>query len=226
MGKLICGKNSLLDAIKGQLPIRKIYISNSLGIKVDSSIEVIIKSKKELDMMTNLNHQGYIAEIADIHYYSFDELMNDKPARVIILDHIQDPHNFGAIIRTANVFGIKHIIIPKDRAVSVTDTVLKIASGGIVSMKIIKVSSISSIVTKLKKGGFWIYGTAIENGLNIDQISFNYPLALIFGNEGSGVSKPLLKMSDQNIFIKMSGTVQSLNVSVAAGVIIFKTRNE
>ena len=222
MGQLICGKNSVRDALAGQLPITKIFTAKELGFDVDSEIEVIITPKKDMDRMTKLNHQGLIAELAHMNYYSVDELLEDKPSKVLILDHIQDPHNFGAIIRTANAAGVKHIIIPKDRAALVTDVVMKISSGGIVGMKIIKVGSLSSTVTKLKEGGFWIYATAIENGSDINQVTFNFPMALIVGNEGKGVSKPLLKMSDQNVFIKMNGTVQSLNVSVATGVALFK----
>ena len=222
MGKLICGKNSVRDVLAGQMSITKIYTANELGFDVDSEIEVIITDKKDLNRMTTLNHQGLIAELAHMNYYSVEELLEDKPSKVLVLDHIQDPHNFGAIIRTANAAGVKHIIIPKDRAALVTDVVMKISSGGIVGMKIIKVGSLNSTIKKLKEGGFWIYATAIENGSDITDVTFNFPMALIVGNEGKGVSRPLLKMSDQNVFIKMNGTVQSLNVSVATGVALFK----
>lgn len=222
MRKLICGKNSVRDAVESGLPILSIHSVFKPDFEMKENIPVFLKTRKELDKMTELNHQGIIAEIESMNYYSVDELLNDNPSKVLILDHIQDPHNFGAIIRTANAAGVKHIIIPKDRAAQLTDTVMKISSGGFVGMKVIKVSSLSSTITKLKERGFWVYTTAIENGSDINKVSFNFPMVLIVGNEGKGVSKPLLKMSDQNVYIKMDGTVQSMNVSVATGVALFK----
>lgn len=223
MSKYICGKNSVLEAIENGLPIKKIYISPNVKLtgKYDFKIEII--SFGELDRMAKANHQGFVAELKEFNYYNIDEIIKDKPEKVLILDHIQDPHNFGAIIRTANASGVKHIIIPKDRAVKVTPTVLKVASGGQVGIKIIRVDSLYPSLIKLKDNGFWIYSTALdENATDANDTSFNYPMALIVGNEQKGVNKTLLKISDQKIYIKMKGTVQSLNVSVAAGIMLFK----
>lgn len=222
MRKLICGKNSVRDAVESGLSVIKIFTVYKPEFEINNDVEIVFKTKKELNQMTELNHQGIIAEIEHMNYYSIDELINDNPSKVLVLDHIQDPHNFGAIIRTANAAGVQYIIIPKDRAAQVTDTVMKISSGGFVGMKIVKVPSLSSTITKLKERGFWVYTTAIENGTDINKVPFNFPMVLIVGNEGKGVSKPLLKMSDQNVYIKMDGTVQSLNVSVATGVALFK----
>ncbi len=226
MGKLICGRNSVMDALDGNMPIRKLFTISKLNFEVDKSIKVFHITKKEMDDMTDINHQGIIAELVEISYFSTDDILKDQPERILILDHIQDPHNFGAIIRSANAFGIKHIVFPKERAVDITETVMKVSSGGFVGIKFVKVGSLNSAITKLKKGGFWIYATAIENGSDINDVSFNFPMALIVGNEAKGISRPILKMSDQNVFIKMNGSVQSLNVSVATGIALSKTMNE
>lgn len=222
MGQFIYGKHSVLDALKSDLKIKNLYLLKSPNFQINKNINVYIKTKNELDKMIKTNHQGFIAEISEVNYFSLQEILKDKPKIVLILDHIQDPHNLGAIIRTANAAGLKHIILPKERSVKVTPTVLKVAAGGISGLKIIRVGSLTDSLIKLKKGGYWIYATSLENGTDINKVSFNDPAVLVVGNEGKGVSKSILKHSDQNIYIKMKGTIQSLNVSVATGIALFK----
>ena len=222
MGKLIYGRNSVLDALKNKLPITKLYLMKTPDFSFEKDIKVTVTNKKEMDKILRENHQGYIAELKEFNYYTLDEIFKDKPENVLVLDHIQDPHNFGAILRSANAAGVKHIIIPKDRAVSVTPTVLKVSSGGFVGIKIIKVGSLVDAIQKLKKKDFWVYASALEKATDVDLISFNKPTVLIVGNEHKGVSRSLLKVSDQNVFINMKGNVQSLNVSVATGILLFK----
>ncbi|MGL5732619.1 MAG: 23S rRNA (guanosine(2251)-2'-O)-methyltransferase RlmB, partial [Metamycoplasmataceae bacterium] len=187
---------------------------------------VKIISKEEMNEMTDLNHQGYIAILNEFKYYNLEVIFKDKPKIILILDHLEDPQNFGSILRSANASGIRHIIIPNIRSVDVNETVFKVSSGGIVGMKIIKVNSLQATVTKLKKEMFWIYATSLEQGASdYSTINYNFPLALIVGNEGKGISRSLLKEADQNIFIKMEGTVQSLNVAVATGIFLFYLKN-
>lgn len=223
MREYICGKNSVLDAIKSGVPIEKVYlVSKQTKEMIKGPFKVEIISKGEMDRMTKLNHQGFLASLKEFNYWNISEIAKDKPEKVLILDRVQDPHNFGAILRSANASGIKHIIIPKDRAVKVTPTVLKVASGGQVDIKIIRVDSLFSEVKKLKELGFWIYSTTLDDeSISYKQASINYPMALVVGNEGSGVSKNILKISDQKLHIDMQGTVQSLNVSVATGILLF-----
>ncbi len=222
MGKLICGKNSVLDAIKNNIPVKVLYVVKKPVLHIKGDFEVKILNKAQMDKMANSNHQGYIAELKEFNYYSLNELITDQPQKILVLDRIQDPHNFGAILRSANAFGIEHVIIAKERQVDVTPAVMKVSSGGCVGIKIIRVDSMTSTIQKLKKEQFWIYATAIEGGVPLSKASFNAPMAIVLGNEGKGVSKPILKLSDQNVFIPMKGTVQSLNVSVAAGIILSK----
>jgi len=220
MAIYLSGKHSVEDAIKSGLKIEKIYISSKVHFNIPSEIKVIALSKEDLDKMTRANHQGIIAEIKDVDYFDKSIILKDKPEKVLILDHIQDVHNFGAIIRSANAFGFKHIVIPKDRATKVTGAVMKVASGGLVNTKIIRVSSLNVFVSFLKENNYWIYASALENAKNAEEVTFNKPIALIVGNEQKGVSRPLLKLADEKVYIKMEGTVQSLNVSVASAILM------
>jgi 23S rRNA (guanosine2251-2'-O)-methyltransferase len=155
MSKYICGKNSVKEALKNKVPIKKIYFSNKLNINLDSNIELKKISKHQLDKIASkTNHQGIIAEIEKFNYFNIKDIFEDKPQKILILDHIQDPYNFGAIIRTSNALGIKHIIIPKKRSIKVTPIVLKVSSGGQIGIKIIRVDSLNSIVDKLKNNNF------------------------------------------------------------------------
>lgn len=222
---LVCGKNSVLDAINNGWPIKKVWLQNNKNeeLLVEKNIKYQVVDKQTLDLLTSENHQGFIAELNEFNYSNYDELIKDKPNLILILDHIQDPHNFGAIIRTANAAGVKHVIIPKDRSVEVNSTALKTSSGGFINMKIFRVNSIQSTIEKLKNDGFWIYVSALEqNSLSYNDIEYNIPTALVVGNEGSGSSKTTIKQADQLIHINQYGTVQSLNVSVATGILLFE----
>lgn len=223
---LICGRNSVLEAIENNVPIKVIYTTGKIDFKVDSSIDVRKITKNELDKLSGFaNHQGIAAEMKEINYFDMSVLEKDKPTKVLVLDHIQDPHNLGAILRSANASGVKHLIIPRDRAAKVTPTVLKVASGGLVGTKIIRVNSLLEAVKWLKDKQYWIYASALEEKSRpIDKVIFNENMAIIVGNEKTGVSSTLLKLADEKFFIPMRGTVQSLNVSVATGIILFSIK--
>lgn len=219
MRELLCGKNTIMDAIENKMPIKVIYTTRPNELKTNVNVRVV--DRQFLDKLTRENHQGFVAELNEFNYYDLNVIFQDKPDKVLILDHIQDPRNLGAIMRSANAFGVKHIIIPKDRAAEVTASALKTSSGGYVGLKIIKVNSLIDVVTKMKDNSFWIYATALEGATDIKKTTFNYPMAIIMGNEEKGVSNTLLKHSDAKVFIGMDGTVQSLNVSVATGIVLF-----
>lgn len=221
--KFICGKNSVQDAIKNKVSISKILSSKKLDFDVNN-IKVEIVNKFELDRITNLNHQGIIAILKnDFQYYSLDELLRHKPKIILVLDHIEDPHNLGAILRSANAAGINSIILPTKRSAEVNDIVLKISSGGFVGMKIVKAPSLQSTISKLKKANYWIYSSVLsKDSKNYSTINYNFPLVLIVGNESKGISKTLIKESDELVYIPIKGTVQSLNVSVATGILLFE----
>ncbi|WP_338822653.1 23S rRNA (guanosine(2251)-2'-O)-methyltransferase RlmB [Mycoplasmopsis felifaucium] len=222
----LCGRNSVIDAIKSNLQIKEIYTiskSHADKLKEFSNYKIVVKDAKFFDDFSNENHQGYIAVLKNFPIYDLDTIKRDCPQNILILDHIQDPHNLGAIIRTTNAAGIKHLIIPVDRAADITPTTLKISSGGFVGLKIIKVKSIVATIEKLKKWGFWIYASTLaSNSVPYNKIEYNKPTCLIVGNEETGISKSVENAADQLIYIEQKGSVQSLNASVATGILLFE----
>ena len=171
-----------------------------------------------LNKLTKENHQGVVIDIYDYNYYSLEDLEGEF---VVILDHLEDPHNFGAIIRTCVAANIKSIIIPKDRSVKVTDVVIKTSVGTINYIKIIMVSNIADTIDKIKNMGYFIYAADME-GNDYRKINYNGKKALVIGNEGKGVSKIVKETSDFLIRIPMNSKAESLNASVAAGILIYK----
>ena len=229
MKKIVFGKNSVLEAIEYEFPIEEIYLQKGLVNNNLKFKKVVYLDRNSLDKLTeNGNHQGYAAKLKDFQYHDLGSIFKDGSDKVLILDHIQDPQNFGAIIRSANVFGFKHIIIPKDRACDVTPSVLKTSSGGFKNVKVIKVNSLFDAIEELKNKGFWIYASALnQQAKKLNDAKFNEKIAIIVGNEGSGVSKTSLKHSDEIIYIEQDKeSVQSLNVSVATGILLYTVFNK
>ncbi|ADE19872.1 23S rRNA (guanosine(2251)-2'-O)-methyltransferase RlmB [Mycoplasma crocodyli] len=222
---IMCGKNSVLDALQNNWPIQKVLLlhenNKHLFKNVNFPVEVVRRDK--FDELTNENHQGFIALIKEINYDNLNSLINDNPKLVLVLDHIQDPHNLGAVIRSANAAGVKHIILPRDRSAEINSTVIKVSSGGFIGIKFIRVNSISATITWLKNNGFWVFSSALDkNSKKHNQINYPYKSVLVVGNEGSGVSKSTLNVCDETIYIEQFGSVQSLNVSVATGILLFE----
>lgn len=220
---LAYGKNVLL--MTNPKEIKKVYLSsskNDIEIKQflkNNKIHYVLTTNDLLNKMCKGNHQGVVFEREEYTYYSLEDIDNEE--FILILDHLEDPHNFGAIIRTAEAAGIKSIIIPKDRSVSINDTVIKTSVGTTNNVKIIKVTNLVETIKKLQKSNYFIYGTDME-GSDLRKMSFSDKKALIIGNEGKGISNLVAKNCDEIIKIPMIGQVNSLNASVAAGIIIFK----
>ncbi|ATP59997.1 23S rRNA (guanosine(2251)-2'-O)-methyltransferase RlmB [Mesomycoplasma dispar] len=227
MVKYICGKNSLTDAIKNGFVFKEIYLLKPTNDQIFLNQKVKVVSRDFLDKLVSINHQGFVGVVENFKFFEIEVLKKDKPEIILILDHIYDQNNLGNIIRTANCFGIKHIILPKKRAAKLNETTVKVSSGGFVGIKFILVNSIVAAINKLKEFGFWVYATDLnEKSRKIQEIQFNYPCAIIFGNESTGIKKSTSHSSDQTFFIPTEGTVDSLNVTVAAGIILFFLRNK
>lgn len=225
---LVYGKNVALEYLSTKSSqINKLYISdkfndeNIIGLIQKHNIEPIILSKFKLDEIANGNHQGIIVGVPDFKYAEIDDITKKENALVLILDHLEDPHNLGAIIRTAEAAGVDGIIIPKDRSADVNSTVIKVSTGTINNVKIAKVTNLVRTINELKKDGFWITGTDM-NGTNYDEIDYNGKVAIVIGNEGSGMTRLVKEACDFIASIPMKGKVNSLNASVAAGIIIFE----
>ena len=203
--------------------IRKVYLSKSFNDKkiMDviklNKIKYVLCDNKVMDNMIK-NNQGIIVEINDYEYSDISIIDDDF---VIILDHIEDPHNFGAIIRTAESMGVKNIIIPKDRSVVVNETVMKTSAGALNYVNIIQVTNLVNAINYLKEKGFFIYG-AEADGVNYKKVDYNDKKCLVMGSEGKGISNVVRKNCDEIVSLPMKGHVNSLNVSVATAIFIYE----
>ena len=234
---LIIGRNAVMEVVKSDRTIEAIYISNT---HMEGSIKAIINiardkglvlkevDRKKLDLMTGgTNHQGVIAQVTPYKYCEIADILNLAKKRgqdpfVVILDEIEDPHNLGSIIRTAELCGVHGIIIPKRRNVGITSTVYKCSVGAIEHMKIAKVTNINAAIDELKKAGLWIYGADIAGDEYSYEVNFNGPCAMVIGSEGRGISKLTLKKCDKLVKIPMVGKINSLNASVAGGIMMYE----
>ncbi len=218
---LIYGKNVCKEAIKNKQKIKNIYVTKNFNEDFIKNLHVHYLEKYEMDKKVDGLHQGIIMEVDDFKYDKIDSLFNSDNNLVVILDHLEDPHNFGAIIRTCEAAGVKAIIIPKDRSVSVNATVVKVSTGAISDISIIQVTNLSQTIELLKKHGYWIVGTDMT-GESYDKIDYKGNTVIIIGNEGKGMGTNIKNNCDFIATIPMNGKTNSLNASVAAGIIIFE----
>lgn len=232
----IYGKHPIMHLLESKGQVNKLFIQKGLSGKAVSDILVMVKQlgivfqevpKAKLDDLTQgANHQGLVATIPPYEYASLDDafqLADEKgqPPFLLILDGIEDPHNLGSIIRTADAAGVHGIIIPKRRAVGLTGIVAKTSAGAIEHLPVIRVTNLSQTISLLKERGVWVFATAME-GEDMRQWNSQGSIALVIGNEGQGVSHNILKLADGTVTIPMSGNVQSLNASVAAAVLVYE----
>lgn len=199
--------------------IKKVYCSRKEFIDYlkENKIKYEMKDNNFLNKLVKGNHQGIVIDVFEYEYYSITDIAGDF---VLILDHLEDPHNFGAIIRTCVAAGIKEIIIPKDRSVKVTDTVVKVSAGTIENIKIVMVNNLVDAIKKLQNNGYYVYASDM-NGMNYKNIEYNDKKVLIIGNEGKGVSRLVKENSDLVVTIPISKNAESLNASVAAAILIY-----
>lgn len=213
----VYGMNVLKELDKKK--IKKVFTSRKEVCKYcsENKIKYELVDNHLLNKMCEYNHQGVVIDAFDYDYYTLKDLEGDL---VLILDHLEDPHNFGAIIRTCASVGIESIIIPKDRSVGVTDVVVKTSVGTINYVKIIMVNNLVATIKTLQKDGFFVYAASME-GTDFRKIDYSDKVALVIGNEGSGVSRLVKESSDCLISIPMNKNVESLNASVAASILIY-----
>ncbi len=231
------GRNSVLELLETGKDINKIFIARGekhgsinkiMRIAKEQKVIVVEKDRNKLNEMANTqNHQGVIAIVPPFEYCEVQDILEEAKEReedpfVLILDGIEDPHNLGAIIRTAETAGVHGVIIPKRRAAGVNSTVNKVSSGAVEHMKIARVNNIPDSINELKQAGLWICGTDI----NTDKYYYNQdltgPLGIVIGNEGKGMSDKVKKNCDFLVKIPMKGKVTSLNASVSTGIIVYE----
>lgn len=223
---LVYGRNSCEEILKNNKNIKKVYLErnfreNSLISLIEKlEIKPSFMTKFELDELAEGNHQGIIIDVGDYKYCDIDEIIKDN-GFIVILDHLEDTHNFGAIIRTCEAAGVDGIIIPKDRSVSVNSTVMKTSSGAAVNMKICMVTNLIQTIKYLKDQGYWITASDMD-GVKYTDVDYTDKTCLIIGNEGKGVSDLVRKSSDYVVKIPMTGKINSLNASVALGIFVYE----
>jgi len=231
------GRNSVLELLESEKDINKIFIAKGerhgsinkiIAIAKEKGIIIVEKDKRQMDEMAqNQNYQGVIAIVPPFEYCEIEDIIdyakekNEDPF-VLILDGIEDPHNLGSIIRTAETAGVHGVIIPKRRAATVNSTVNKTSAGAVEHMHIARVTNISDAIQKLKDEGLWICGTDINTEKYYYDQDLTGPLGIVIGNEGNGMSEKVRKNCDFLVKIPMKGKVTSLNASVSTGIVIYE----
>lgn len=233
----IFGRNPILEALKSERStINKILIAKDgqkgfsqeiLKLAKERKIPFQIVEKSHLDkMLPQKNHQGVVALVAAAEYVDWQDILarakeKEEDPFIIMLDEIEDPHNLGAILRTADGAGAHGVIIPKRRAVPLTEGVAKASAGAVEHVPVARVSNLAQTMESLKKEGCWIVGTSLK-GTSIYQQDLKGPLVIVIGNEGKGLGRLIEEKCDFLVNIPMQGKIQSLNASVAAGVIMYE----
>lgn len=230
--ELIIGKNAVNEALRAKRQIDTVYVDRDNNSEIIKSL--IFKAKKsgaliktvdskKLDFMcAQGNHQGIVAKASSYEYFSVDDILNSSKNEnkfIVICDGISDPHNLGAIIRSAECMGADGVIIPERRSASVNFTVSKASAGAVEYIKIARVTNLLNTVSKLKKEGLWIYG-ADMHGENLNKTDMTGNIAVVIGSEGKGISQKMKENCDFLISIPLYGKIDSLNASVAAGIIL------
>lgn len=234
---LIEGRNAVIEVLRSERTVEQILVANgdvsgsiNLIMALAKEKKVVIKQvdRKKLDQLSQTGaHQGVIAQITPYKYCDVDDIISyaegkgEKPF-IVILDEIEDPHNFGSIIRTAETCGVHGIIIPKRRNVGLTPAVYKASAGAIEHMKIAKITNINNTIDRLKEHGIWVYGADMDGESYCYDVDFRGAVALIIGSEGKGILKLTKNKCDVLVKIPMVGKISSLNASVAGGILMYE----
>ena len=240
MSEQIEGRNAVMEAFRAGRPVDKLYVLDGcqdgpvrsitrIARKNDTIINYV--SKDRLDQLSETGtHQGVIAQVAAYEYASVEDILKKaeekgEPPFIILLDNIEDPHNLGAIIRTANLAGAHGVVIPKRRAVGLTATVARTSAGALNYTPVAIVTNLGKTIDELKEKGMW-FVCADMNGTNMYQLDLKGPMGLVIGNEGEGISPLVKKKCDFVASIPMKGDIDSLNASVAAGILAFEIAHQ
>ena len=225
----VYGKNVAKDLLTGNNNIKEAFLQDNFNDKdiIDllkiKNIPVKIRTKRQIDDLCSGLNQGIILSIPDYQYNNLDSITNSNTDDVVvILDHLEDPHNLGAIIRTCEAAGIRSIILSKNRQVQVNATVMKTSAGTLQNINLVSVTSIANCIDFLKDNGYWIVGTSLTDSVDYRTVDYSGKIAIVIGNEGSGISSLVAKKCDFLVKIPMYGTTNSLNASVAAGIMIYE----
>lgn len=228
---LVFGKNVALEYLNNNKKIICAYVQNNfdeyeiLNKIKNKNINLKVLNKFDMDKKVSGLHQGIILEVENYKYADIDDIIKKENGLIVMLDHIEDPHNFGAIIRSCEAAGVDGIIIPTDRSVEVNSTVIKTSVGTTEKIKIARVVNLNNTIKLLKDNGYWIYGTDMQ-GTDYRELDYRGNTCIICGNEGNGISKLVKENCDFIASIPMRGEVNSLNASVATAIVVFEAIRE
>lgn len=235
--EMIAGKHPVLEALRSGREINKIWIADGaqkalitpiMAEAKKNGIIVQFVDKRKLDsMVEGVQHQGVVAQAAAFAYAEIEDLLERARSRgetpfILLLDEIEDPHNLGSILRTAECTGVHGVIIPKRRAVGLTATVLKTSAGAAEHVPVARVTNLAQTIDRLKEEGIWIAGTDVSAPQDVYKTKFDLPLAIVIGNEGKGIGRLIKEKCDFLVKLPMLGQLNSLNASVAAGVLMYE----
>ena len=231
------GRNALTEALRAGRTIDKVFIADGdtdrglqrLAAEAKEAGAVIVPvDRRKLDQMSfTRSHQGVIALVAAHDYYTIDDILEEAAERgenalIVICDELSDPHNLGAIMRSAECAGAHGVVIPKRRSVGLTATVAKASAGAVEYMKVARVTNINNTINELKEKGVWVFGTAAEGSVPMYKADLTGPAAIVIGNEGDGMSPLVRKNCDMLVHIPMKGQISSLNASAAASILLYE----
>ena len=230
---IIFGKNTVREAIVKKRPIKAIYTSidkwlfdlEKNGVELPK-VKIVKMSNPEMDKMFKGNHQGIVVEIEEYSYESLNNVVKKNKDKehvsLIMLDGLEDPHNLGAILRTADATGMNGVIIPKNRSVSLNATVAKVSTGAIEHVDVCQVTNLVQTLKELKKAGYWVIGLEMEGSVDYKVQDYKGKIVVVIGSEGKGISRLVKEECDYMINIPMIGHVTSLNASVSASIIFYE----
>lgn len=234
--EIIVGKNPVMEALKSGRSIHKVVISDQLNKSVEKELQQAVKKantilqkapRQKLNQLSKEKHQGVIAFVIAYDYVSVSDILMRAKEReetpfLLILDEIEDPHNLGAILRTADATGVHGVIIPKRRAVGLTETVAKASAGAIEHIPVARVTNIADTIDQLKQDNIWVVGTDEKGTKDYRTLDGATPIALVIGNEGKGISRLVKEKCDWSVHLPMSGKIPSLNASVASSLLMYE----
>lgn len=234
--EVIIGRNPVMEALQSGRSIKEVLLSQQLNKKTENKFKQAIKRvnvqvrkvpKHVLDELTTGNHQGIVAYVAPYEYASIEDLFNRAQERneepfFVILDELEDPHNLGSILRTADAAGVHGVIIPRRRAVGLTAAVAKTSAGAIEYVPVVQVTNVVDTMKELKERNVWIVGTDAEGSEDYRSLDGATPIALVIGNEGRGMSRLVKETCDWTVHLPMKGQVSSLNASVACSLLMYE----
>lgn len=234
--EILIGRNPVIEALRAGRSVNKIYLSDQINHQTERAIRNYAKKvnavvqkvpKSRLDKISKGKHQGIIAYVTPYQYSTIAEILERAEKKselpfILILDELEDPHNLGAILRTADATGVHGIIIPKRRAVGLTETVAKASAGAIEHVPVARVTNIAKAIDELKDNNIWVVGTDERGSKDYRTLDGETAIALVIGNEGKGISRLVKDKCDWTIHLPMKGSIPSLNASVAAGILMYE----